>query len=311
MPFLEMEDAMADKAIMVSINMLTYQHVDYIRQAIDSILMQKVDFDYEIVIGDDSSTDGTKSILLEYKKKYPDKIKLFLNKKNVGAIRNSINVKKHCNGKYIAFLEGDDFWTDVNKLQIQIDFLENSPEYSGCYHDANVIGDNKKRCKLYKITRCDISGFKKYFDLIPTIPTASLVMINMLKDEENLKYFTKTKFIGDRIVHALILRQGKIKYIDKLMCTYRFITNGKTSYSSMNYILKLKDYINAVKVQREIAPQDYYEIITKHIIKCQCDLINKYIKEHFYKELLCYWLKNLSTKEKGNIIIYKLKSKSE
>ncbi|MCF6185625.1 MAG: glycosyltransferase, partial [Bacteroidales bacterium] len=113
----------------VSILMLTYNHEKFIAQAIESVLMQKVSFNYELIIGDDCSQDNTQKIIREYQKKHPDIIKPVLRTKNIGANNNFVDIFKKATGKYIALLEGDDYWTDPNKLQKQVDFLEANPEY--------------------------------------------------------------------------------------------------------------------------------------------------------------------------------------
>ena len=114
----------------LSVVFITYNHERYIRQALDSVLMQKTDFPFEIVVGEDCSTDHTRDILNEYKEKYPDQIRLLYREKNLG--RPTLNVYQtamECKGKYMAFLEGDDFWTDPEKLQKQVRFLEEHDEY--------------------------------------------------------------------------------------------------------------------------------------------------------------------------------------
>ena len=117
--------------IEVSVCIITYMHEKYISQALDSVFMQKTNFDFEVIVGEDASTDGTREILLEYKEKYGDKLVLVLHDENVGVSKNSISVQKKVRGKYIASLEGDDFWTDEYKLQKQYDILEKYPQYSG------------------------------------------------------------------------------------------------------------------------------------------------------------------------------------
>lgn len=106
----------------VSVVIITYGHEKYIRQALDSALMQKVDFEYEIIIGEDKSPDNTREILLEYKKKYNDRITLVLRNTNIGATQNLYDILLKCKGRYIALLEGDDYWIDAKKLQKQKDF---------------------------------------------------------------------------------------------------------------------------------------------------------------------------------------------
>lgn len=129
---------------MVSVAVVTYKHEAYIREALDSILMQQVTFPYEIVVGDDCSPDGTPEILKEYAARYPGRFVLLLRKKNLGATANSYDIKCHCRGRYIAQLEGDDFWTDPHKLQKQVDFLEAHPEYIGTAHMHNVVDEQSR-----------------------------------------------------------------------------------------------------------------------------------------------------------------------
>ena len=129
---------------MVSVAVVTYKHEAYIREALDSILMQQVNFLYEIVVGDDCSPDRTPEILREYAQRYPDRFVLLLREKNMGASANSYYIKCHCRGRYIAQLEGDDFWTDPHKLQKQVDFLEAHPEYIGTAHMHNVVDENSR-----------------------------------------------------------------------------------------------------------------------------------------------------------------------
>ena len=126
--------------------MLTYNHEKYIRQAIDSILAQKTNFEYEILINDNASTDATIQILEEYKTKYPEKIRLILHEKNMhnkgiqdAYVRYLFPLTR---GKYIAMNDGDDYWVDENKLQLEVDYLDKHPECSICFHTAQVTFDN-------------------------------------------------------------------------------------------------------------------------------------------------------------------------
>jgi len=127
---------------LLSVCSTTYNHVNFIKQAIDGFLVQKVDFAWEIIIADDFSTDGTREILLEYKNKYPDLIKLILQEKNVGAAQNCIDLITTPKSKYIALCDGDDYWTDPLKLQKQVVFLEANPDFAICFHNAAVINED-------------------------------------------------------------------------------------------------------------------------------------------------------------------------
>ena len=114
--------------MLLSVGILTYNQSQYIRQCLDAVLMQEVDFDYEIVIGDDASTDGTIAILEEYEDRVKT-VKIIRSEKNEGISMNYKKVLSACTGDYIALCEGDDFWTDPHKLQVQVDFLESHPDY--------------------------------------------------------------------------------------------------------------------------------------------------------------------------------------
>lgn len=122
--------------------MSAYNNAKYIQQALDSVLMQECDFKFEIIVGEDCSEDETRSILLEYKKKYPDIFTLILHRKNQGATKNMAAIFEKAKGKYIAMLDSDDYWRDSKKLQKQVDFLEDHPEYVLSHHDVDLVDEN-------------------------------------------------------------------------------------------------------------------------------------------------------------------------
>lgn len=132
--------------IKVTVYLSTYNQEPYLREAIDSILMQKCDFRYELLIADDCSTDGTQAIALEYQKKYPDIITTYFTPVNVGGCKKLTNCIDMglFRGEYLAYLEGDDYWLGENRLQVLVDFLEANPEYSRVSHRRRVIDENGK-----------------------------------------------------------------------------------------------------------------------------------------------------------------------
>lgn len=117
----------------VSVCITTYNLEKYICQTLDSILSQKTNFDFEILIGDDASSDSTSKILKDYEAKYPNKIKLVLHERNIGVNRNDYSLISVAQGEYIAWCDGDDYWIDDNKLQEQADILDKNSEYSGVH----------------------------------------------------------------------------------------------------------------------------------------------------------------------------------
>ena len=120
--------------VIVSIVCITYNHAPFIRKALDGFLMQKTDFPFEIILAEDCSTDGTRAICEEYASMYPDKINYIYRDHNVGYNENEYEAMCAANGQYVAYCEGDDYWTDPLKLQKQIDFLESHSDYSVCWH---------------------------------------------------------------------------------------------------------------------------------------------------------------------------------
>ncbi len=135
---------------LVSINMITYNHANFIAQAIEGVLQQKTNFPFELIIGEDCSTDGTREIVFEYQNKHPDIIRVITSDKNVGAKENSYRTRKACQGKYTAFCEGDDYWHHPEKLQKQVDYLESHPECGLVYSSYDVyLVESRKRIKDY------------------------------------------------------------------------------------------------------------------------------------------------------------------
>src|SRR5882724_8384009 len=126
----------------VSVCLITYNHVKYISQAVDSVLLQQTNFDWELIIADDFSIDGTRDIIHDYSDKYSDRIRLLLQKENVGPAKNWLDLISSARGEFIAYFEGDDYWVDPNKLQKQIDFLENHKDFVAHSHNAWVLQNN-------------------------------------------------------------------------------------------------------------------------------------------------------------------------
>ncbi len=135
-------DEAENKSIMVSVNMMVYNHAKYLRNAIEGVLMQKRDFDIELLIHDDASTDGSQEIIREYQNNYPNIIKPIYQKENQFSKKIEIGLiyqYPRCKGKYIAMCEGDDYWTDPNKLKKQVSYLEIHPDFIACSHNVSFI----------------------------------------------------------------------------------------------------------------------------------------------------------------------------
>lgn len=206
---------------LVSICCITYNHSLFIRECIDGFMMQETNFDYEIIINDDASTDGTREILLEYKNKYPEKFKLILQVENqwsqgVRGIFARFTFPR-ARGKYIALCEGDDYWTDPFKLQKQVDFLEANPDFSICFHPVEILENGE----IYPDDLKKVADETTILDLAKGnyIHTPSVVFRNLPECWGN--DLIKKSPVGDYVLHMLNARHGKIKKLAETMAVYR------------------------------------------------------------------------------------------
>lgn len=230
------------KENMVSISIICYNQKDYISQAIDSVLMQKVNFKYEIVLSDDCSTDGTDLICKKYAKKYPNVIRYIANKKNIGAVRNYIENYQRCNGKYVAYLEGDDFFIDPYKLQKQVDFLEKNLDYVICCSHVEkinsdgdflgqLIGEMKDTYSVEELCKGDF------------IATPTCMVRNKLVKTIPEWIF---EFKGcDWTFDILNAEHGKIKFMNERLSAYRVHSQGE--WNKLSSKQQVSDVLNMVK----------------------------------------------------------------
>lgn len=262
---------------LLSVRLMVYNNEPYIREALDGILMQQVGFPYEIVIGDDFSTDGTPEILRDYAARYPDIIRLLerpadgsyaKDRKRLGRIHNFVDIVNHCRGKYVAILDGDDYWTDPQKLQIQVDFLESHPEYSLCFHQAIERHDDGTE-KLTNEGHPETTDGAFLLDTGWHIRSASVV-------------FRKDQLFGwpdwiysiesmDYNLQCMLTRNGqKIGFIERPMCVYRIHDAAVSARINKDYLVimnrnrYLLECIRSYQVR-----EDYRHVIDERI--CRID----------------------------------------
>src|SRR5262245_56053444 len=168
----------------VSVFLATYNHERFIEQAIRSVLMQRVNFDYEILVREDASTDGTARIVEQLQAEHPDRVRALLRTKNIGMHRNFIEVYHACTGEYIAYLDGDDYWTSADKLQKQVDYLEEHRDCSICFHNARILSDDPGESQKELFVNRSNRTLFTIVDLIleNIIPSCSIVARNGLID---------------------------------------------------------------------------------------------------------------------------------
>jgi glycosyltransferase involved in cell wall biosynthesis len=209
---------------MVSVSMITYNHEKFIAEAIESIVMQKTSFPFELVIGEDCSTDNTRAICIEYQKKYPDIIRLRLPETNQGMMLNWISNIESGRGKYIALCDGDDYWTDPCKLQRQFDYMEANPDFALCSHSVYTLlcGHLDENIGMERDELVTEDIILKDWGLL----TASIFF---RKDAHKTPDWYYTVKNGDYALQLIVSLSGKIKFLPEYMAVYRQHLGGMSS----------------------------------------------------------------------------------
>lgn len=262
----------------VSVSIITYNHREYIAQAIESALMQETDFEYEIVIGEDDSSDGTREIVLAYQERYPDKIRLFLNdRENVIYIDgkptgrwNLINNLRHARGQYVAWLEGDDYWTSPYKLQRQVDFMDAHPDYAFCFHEVMHYYEDENQ-RMMRPNRNLSKEIYTLEDLLKDnfVASCSVVFRNRLFGEFPDWYYTVA--MGDWPLHILNAQYGTVGYIDEVMAVHRIHDSG--IWSSRNATNLLRALIFFLETLQHHLSPEYSQILNDSIAQRHVRLV--------------------------------------
>ncbi|SCX28334.1 Glycosyltransferase involved in cell wall bisynthesis [Ruminococcaceae bacterium P7] len=258
--------------VMLTVISTTYGHENYIRKALDSILMQRINFNMEVLIGEDCSPDGSRIILKEYEVNYPNFFKIIYRDKNIGAVNNYIDLGKRAKGKYIAFLELDDYWTDCNKLQRQFDFLEANNDVVAVAARTTVVDKTGKSINepYPECTNCYYE-WKHYINGLLPGQTASIMCRNFYNKGDALSdaLLMDTCLVpGDRVNAFLYLCYGKIYCMPEVMSAYRLVRESGTSYTAM-----VKDYSDT----------DIYELYC-----CLYKRLLKYAYKYCEKDAILY-----------------------
>ncbi|OFW87459.1 MAG: hypothetical protein A3B66_04475 [Alphaproteobacteria bacterium RIFCSPHIGHO2_02_FULL_46_13] len=257
----------------LSIVCVTYNHEKYIRAALDSFLSQKTNFAFEILIGDDASTDSTPDIIREYAEKYPDIIKPVLRQKNVGPGANSIDLYNRVKTEYMAICDGDDYWTSPHKLQMQVDFLDNNKDYNICFHPVECFFENLPKSKHTffpnKLTHPQV--FAK-----PTLTLKDIAQGNFIQSSSvvyrwkfaaGLPAWYGTQIMpGDWCIMLLHADTGHIKLINECMAVYRRHASGiwwKISASPIEYYNKYG--LDILEIYKQI--DQYWDSKYTHLLR--------------------------------------------
>ena len=207
-----------DETPLVSVATIAYNVAKFLPAAIESVLSQITSFRVELVIGEDFSTDNTREIALSYQQKYPQIIRVLCHEKNLGLTPNSVVTQNACRGKYIALLDGDDYWTSPNKLQKQIEFLEKNIEYAGSGHQATKVYEDGSPSKLFG------ESADKDYGLIDTITHRKFHTSSLVYKREiwvSAGGIPPNISSNERAIYPMVALFGKIRYFKDEMCVYR------------------------------------------------------------------------------------------
>jgi len=259
----------------VSVCIVTYNQAKFIGQAIESALNQKTNFDFEILVGDDCSTDGTQDIVKHYAQQYPGRVIPVLQTKNLGqnGLFNTNETYARAKGRYIAAFDGDDYWTDPNKLQKQVDFLDANPTFSTCFHNALITFEDQSPSQL--LNTPDQKTEYSLEDLIGEdeiwfMATSSVMFWNVIKEYPDWFYKSVS---GDIPRYVLFAKHGKIGYLPDVMSVYRKNKNGTSFTDKEEDANFLWNRINL------------YEGINRELAYKYNHTLRKNIARYFYKML--------------------------
>ncbi|MCH2143431.1 MAG: glycosyltransferase [Phycisphaerales bacterium] len=242
---------------LVSICVMTYNHEKYIGQCLNSIVSQETDFPFEICIGEDESSDSTRSICQEYAKQYPDLIRLFLHSRSdviyvkgrPTAQSNFSNTMQKARAKYMVLCDGDDYWSDPSKLQKQLDFLELHQDFSGCFHRISKVDEHgaviTSDCgpPPQNLDRYTQSHFLKFGGFAPLFS----VMFRNKYQEGLPHWFMEIEYV-DLPLHINNTQWGDYGFIDELMGCYRIHRGGMSNGAHRSRVVSMA--INSYKVMR-------------------------------------------------------------
>ncbi|MBQ4641762.1 MAG: glycosyltransferase family 2 protein [Oscillospiraceae bacterium] len=223
----------------ISIFVPTFNHENYIARALDSILMQKTQYSYEVFVGEDCSTDNTRQVVKDWEAAHPDdRFHFFYRQQNMhnSGLTNTNDLKSRCKGKYIIGLEGDDFWTDDQKLEKQISFLEAHPQYYAVAHNCTVVGkDHLPNGETYPECKDTEYTFRHFASQILPGQYTTFLSRNYWTDPQIDKTLLSISGgAGDQRIYFSILCFGRIYCMQENMSAYRHITNTGTSFSATN-----------------------------------------------------------------------------
>jgi glycosyltransferase involved in cell wall biosynthesis len=226
-----------DEGVAVSVLVVTYNHARFVRQALDSVLAQRLPQQFEILISEDRSTDGTREIVEEYRERYPHLIRLLLSERNLRSNEVVARGFRAARGRYIAYLDGDDYWTSEDKLRAQVEFLDAHADLTICFHNVQVVDEHSQ----------------SLHDLLRGNPiAASSVAYRRAAVSEVPGWYDRFFPVTDWPLHVLYAREGQIGYLDQTLGVYRL--HGGGLYSTLSEREKLEANADFYRRMRACSP---------------------------------------------------------
>ncbi len=251
-----------------SVFVLTHNHVDWIGQALDSALAQEAPFEYELLVADDFSTDGTRERVLEYAERHPDRIRTFLPDRNLGIAGIWLQAARRCRGEYVAILEGDDYWTSPDKLAKQVELLDRNPGWSTCFHRATLFFDDGSRP-----SRPATPAFaKEVFDLDDILRNCFIPFLTVVFRRDVLATVPEWLFEYrwfDWLFHIWCARRGAIGFLGEDMASYRVHAAG--NWSARSRLDQLEEDLRVYERLRAELP-DRSQLIRRCVENRHCQL---------------------------------------
>ena len=275
-----------DKEPLVSVCCLSYNHEAYLRDTLEGFLMQRVSFPIEILVNDDASTDGTRAIIRDYAARYPELIRPFYQDVNLYSQGKDLCLEvlyPAARGKYIALCEGDDYWTDPDKLQLQVDFLESHPDYTACVHDTLVhsVGGGRADYRLLKRGRdCDVRFEDVLFGMSHAFHTSSIVAKKAIIAHPADFFYVGLRYgFGDHPDGLWMITNGPIRYLDRCMSVYRMHSNNAAwssgvdgGYEAMREYLAGK--LELLRAYRPYAQPERVQAVDQAILEGEFELMH-------------------------------------
>lgn len=290
-------------SITVSIFVLTYNQELFIGQTIESILMQKTDFKYQLVIGEDFSTDKTRIICEEFAEKYPKKIKLLKSlDSNIGLISNYMRTIKECDGKYIAICDGDDYWIDEFKLQKQVDILEANPDCSIVYTKVKrLFPDGEIKESIVK-NRKQVTTFEDlvHDNFIPSVSVLFRNKQNVMKLPDWIINFP----YGDWPTYLWTIKDSEsIYFLDQTTAVYRMGIGESFKIRKVNSDIVKVNIGILEKMLNDSSFKKHLKIITEVIREKEINLMSSFNREKKYLKGFWLFLQNIfKNSHKGKVI---------